>query len=214
MVSPGQSTPFRLGVLASGGGTNLQAILDKCASGEIPATVAVVIGNNSSCGALEKASTAGVSALHISGYTHKAPGALDRAICKTLNDHHADLILLAGYMKKLGPTTLSHYANRILNIHPALLPEYGGKGMYGERVHQAVIDSGASQSGATVHLVDEEYDQGPIVSQKVLDVTPQDTVQSLAARVLELEHELYAEVVTLFAQGRVKIQGRNVEIID
>ncbi len=212
MVSPGHSSPYRLGVLASGGGTNLQAILDKCASGEIPASVAVVVGNNSGCGALARARKAGVPAFHMSGYTHKAPGALDRAICEAMELHEVDLILLAGYMKKLGPVMLSVYADLILNIHPALLPEFGGKGMYGERVHQAVIDSGAKQSGVTVHLVDEEYDQGQIVAQKVVDVTPQDTAQSLAARVLELEHELYAEVITLFARGRVKIQGRKVEI--
>ena len=214
MASSGQSTSYRLGVLASGGGTNLQSILDKCASGEIPATVAVVIGNNSKSGALARASDAGVNALHLSGHTHKDPGSLDLAICSVLDDHGVDLVLLAGYMKKLGPVTLARYTNRILNIHPALLPDFGGQGMYGERVHQAVVESGAKHSGATVHIVNEEYDQGPVVYRKVLDVAQGETAGSLAKRVLNLEHELYAEVVTMFALGKVKIQGTDVEITD
>jgi len=214
MASSGPSTSYRLGVLASGGGTNLQSILDKCASGEIPATVSVVIGNNSKSGALARAGNAGVEALHLSGHTHKDSVLLDRAICSTLVDHDVDLVLLAGYMKKLGPVTLTRYMNRILNIHPALLPDFGGQGMYGERVHKAVLESGAKQSGATVHVVNEAYDQGPIVSRKVLEVAPQETAASLAARVLTVEHQLYAEVVTLFALGKIRIQGSDVEITD
>lgn len=212
MTTSDQTAAYRLGVLASGGGTNLQAILDRCASGQLPARVAVVISNNSGSGALARARRAGVPTFHLSGYTHPAPGALDRAIADTLNAHGVDLVVLAGYMKKLGPVTLGAYPNRILNIHPALLPAFGGRGMYGLRVHEAVIESGAKVTGATVHLVDEEYDRGPVVAQRAVPVSPEDTPESLAERVLEVEHALYAEVIRLFAEGRVAVNGRRVEI--
>ena len=205
---------FRLGALASGGGTNLQAIMDRCASGDLPARMAVVIGNNSGSGALERARRAGVPTCHLSGRTHPDPQALDRAIAEVFQSYGVDLVVLGGYMKKLGPVTLQAYPNRILNIHPALLPAFGGKGMYGLRVHQAVIESGAWISGVTVHLADEEYDHGPIVAQEAVRVGPDDTPESLAARVLEVEHRLYWEVVRLFAEGRVAVEGRRVRILE
>lgn len=204
---------FRLGALASGGGTNLQAIMDRCASGDLPARMAVVISNNSGSGALERARRAGVPTCHLSGRTHPGPQALDRAIAEVFQSYGVDLVVLGGYMKKLGPVTLQAYPNRILNIHPALLPAFGGKGMYGLRVHQAVIESGAWISGVTVHLADEEYDHGPIVAQEAVRVGPDDTPESLAARVLEVEHRLYWEVVRLFAEGRVAVEGRRVRIL-
>lgn len=205
---------FRLGALASGGGTNLQAIMDRCASGDLPARMAVVISNNSGSGALERARRAGVPTCHLSGRTHPDPQALDRAIAEVFQSYGVDLVVLGGYMKKLGPVTLQAYPNRILNIHPALLPAFGGKGMYGLRVHQAVIESGAWISGVTVHLADEEYDHGPIVAQEAVRVGPDDTPESLAARVLEVEHRLYWEVVRLFAEGRVAVEGRRVRILE
>lgn len=205
---------FRLGALASGGGTNLQAIMDRCASGDLPARMAVVISNNSGSGALEGARRAGVPTCHLSGRTHPNPQALDRAIAEVFQSYGVDLVVLGGYMKKLGPVTLQAYPNRILNIHPALLPAFGGKGMYGLRVHQAVIESGAWISGVTVHLADEEYDHGPIVAQEAVRVGPDDTPESLAARVLEVEHRLYWEVVRLFAEGRVAVEGRRVWILE
>ena len=205
---------FRLGALASGGGTNLQAIMDRCASGDLPARMAVVISNNSGSGALERARRAGVPTCHLSGRTHPDPQALDRAIAEVFQSYGVDLVVLGGYMKKLGPVTLRAYSNRILNIHPALLPAFGGKGMYGLRVHQAVIESGAWISGVTVHLADEEYDHGPIVAQEAVRVGPDDTPESLAARVLEVEHRLYWEVVRLFAERRVAVEGRRVRILE
>ncbi len=205
---------FRLGALASGGGTNLQAIMDRCASGDLPARMAVVISNNSGSGALERARRAGVPTCHLSGRTHPDPQALDRAIAEVFQSYGVDLVVLGGYMKKLGPVTLQAYPNRILNIHPALLPAFGGKGMYGLRVHQAVIESGAWISGVTVHLADEEYDHGPIVAQEAVRVGPDDTPESLAVRVLEVEHRLYWEVVRLFAEGRVAVEGRRVRILE
>ncbi len=205
---------FRLGALASGGGTNLQAIMDRCASGDLPARMAVVISNNSGSGALERARRAGVPACHLSGRTHPDPQALDRAIADVFQSYGVDLVVLGGYMKKLGPVTLQAYPNRILNIHPALLPAFGGKGMYGLRVHHAVIESGAWISGVTAHLADEDYDHGPIVAQEAVRVDPDDTPESLAARVLEVEHRLYSEVIRLFAEGRVAVQGRRVRILE
>ncbi len=205
---------FRLGALASGGGTNLQAIMDRCASGDLPARMAVVISNNSGSGALERARRAGVPACHLSGRTHPDPQALDRAIADVFQSYGVDLVVLGGYMKKLGSVTLQAYPNRILNIHPALLPAFGGKGMYGLRVHHAVIESGAWISGVTAHLADEDYDHGPIVAQEAVRVDPDDTPESLAARVLEVEHRLYSEVIRLFAEGRVAVQGRRVRILE
>ena len=210
----GENAAYCLGVLASGGGTNLQAILNRSASGRLPARVGVVIGNNSKSGALARARRAGVPAIHLSGRTHPQPGSLDCAISETLRSHGVNLVVLAGYMKKLGPATLESYRNRIVNIHPALLPAFGGKGMFGKRVHEAVVQSGAQVSGATVHLVDEEYDTGPIILQRRIRVAPEDTPDSLAGKVLAVEHELYAEAIRLFAEGKIRVDGRNVRILN
>ena len=180
-----------LGVLASHGGTNLQAIIDSCRSGAIDAKVRVVISNNSRSLALERARSATIPASHLSGSTHPDPDDLDEAIADTLRRHGVQVVALAGYMKMLGPRTLGAYRNRILNVHPALLPKFGGHGMYGERVHAAVLASGDSVSGVTVHLVDEKYDHGPVVAQAEVPVLPGDTPDTLAARVLEQEHILY-----------------------
>ena len=212
MTSSPKARVFRLGALASGGGTNLQAVIDRCASGELPAQVAIVISNNSGSGALERARRAGIPSCHLSGKTHPDPDALDRAIAGALTSHGVDLVLLSGYMKKLGPATLRSYRDRVLNIHPALLPAFGGEGMYGLRVHQAVIDSGVRVTGVTVHLADGAYDEGPIVVQDTVRVMQDDTPESLAARVLETEHSLYSEAVRLFAEGKVSVEGRRVRI--
>ena len=204
---------FCLGVLASGGGTNLQAILDRKASGELPARVGVVIGNNSRSKALDRARRAGIPLLHLSSRTHPKPEALDRAIVEALQGHQVDLVVLAGYTKKLGPEVLETYANRIVNVHPALLPAFGGKGMFGLRVHEAVIKSGAEVTGVSVHIVDEEYDHGPVVAQETIKVEPEDTPESLAARVLEVEHRFYPEVIRWFAEGRVDVAGGEVRVL-
>lgn len=212
MADPDGVGAFRIGILASHGGSNFQAIFDRCVSHEIPAEVAVVISNNSRSGAVDRARRQSLPWAHLSSHTHPDPVDLDRAILACLRDHGADLVVLAGYMKKLGEETLAAYANRIVNIHPALLPAFGGKGMYGERVHQAVLKSGARVSGATVHLVDEHYDNGPIIAQEVVKVYEDDTAASLAARVLKVEHTLYPAVVRLFAEGRIQIDQAGVHI--
>ena len=194
-----------LGVLASHGGTNLQAIIDSCRSGAADAEVRVVISNNSRSLALERARRANIPASHLSGGTHPAPDLLDEAITETLHRHGVQVVALAGYMKMLGPRTLDAYRNRILNVHPALLPKFGGRGMYGERVHEAVLASGDRVSGVTVHLVDEEYDHGPVVAQTQVPVLPDDTPDTLAARVLEQEHILYPETIQRIATGEVDL---------
>ena len=212
MADPYGVGTFRLGILASHGGSNFQAIFDRCASDEIPAEVGVVISNNSQSRAINRARSQDLPWAHLSSRTHPDPADLDSAILKCLEAHQTDLVVLAGYMKKLGACTLEAYANRIINIHPALLPAFGGRGMYGEHVHEAVIASGARVTGATVHLVDEHHDTGPIVAQEVVKVYEDDTPESVARRVLAVEHSLYPAVVRLFAERRVTVGNGRVRI--
>lgn len=199
--------PLRLGFLASHNGSNMQAILDACKQGRLAAQPAVVISNNSESGALARARQEGIPACHLSGHTHPGPGALDQAICAALTQHQVEVVCLAGYMKRLGPRTLSAYRGRVLNIHPALLPNFGGEGFYGQAVHQAVLAAGEKESGPTVHLVDEEYDHGPVLAQARVPVLPGDTPETLAARVLAQEHRLYAETLQRIAIGALVLEG-------
>ena len=181
---------MRIAAMASHGGSILQAVIDACESGSLPAEVSLVISNNSSSGAIERAKAHDISTAHLSGKTHQDENALDEAIEQALIDAKADWVLLSGYMKKLGPKTLERFRNRILNTHPALLPKYGGQGFYGSKVHQAVIEAGESESGATVHLVDGEYDTGPILAQVKVPVRSSDTAETLEERVKEAERKL------------------------
>jgi len=200
-----------LGVLASHGGTNLQAIIDSRDSGALDAEIRVVISNNSRSFALRRARRAGIPTTHLSGITHPDPAELDVAIADTLQRRGVELVALAGYMKKLGPATLGVYRNRILNVHPSLLPKHGGRGMYGERVHAAVLAAGDSESGVTVHLVNDVYDAGPIVAQRRAPTLPDDTPSSLGARVLELEHELYPRTIQRIAAGEIDLDALAAE---
>jgi phosphoribosylglycinamide formyltransferase-1 len=196
---------LRLGFLASHVGSNLQAIIDACRAGRLAADLRVVICNNSQAQVLERARDAEIPTCHLSSHTHPSEEALDDAILQTLREHQVNLIVLAGYMRKLGPRTLAHYRDRVLNIHPALLPKFGGPGMYGARVHEAVIAAKEKESGATIHLVTEEYDQGPTVAQSRIPVLPNDTAESLAARVLEVEHALYPETLARIERGEIAL---------
>jgi len=198
---------MKLGFLASHNGSNMQAIIEACKSGVLQAVPAVVISNNAQSGALARAEKEGIPQAHLSSKTHPDPDALDQAILDTLLKHGVDLVILAGYMKKLGDKTLAHYAGAILNIHPALLPKFGGQGMYGIHVHEAVLAAGEVESGATVHLVTDEYDAGAIIAQEKLPVLPGDTPQSLAERVLKIEHRLFAAVLQQIATGEIRIPG-------
>lgn len=193
----------RLGFLASGRGSNMQAIIEACKNGKIKAEPVVVISNNATAGALEIARRESIPAFHLSNQTHPDPDLLDQAITETLQHHHADLVILAGYMKKIGPALLGAYRNRIINIHPSLLPKFGGQGMYGIHVHEAVLAAGEKTTGATVHLVEGEYDSGRILKQREVKVMPDDTPESLAARVLEAEHTLYADVLKDIIGGKI-----------
>jgi len=193
---------MNIGVLASHEGTTLQAVLDACAAGGIGARVALVISNNAESGALRRARAAGVEALHLSGRTHPAAAALDRAICTALVAHGCDLVLLAGYMKQLGPLTLEAFAGRVLNTHPALLPKFGGRGLYGLHVHRAVLAAGERESGASLHVVEADYDSGPVIAQTRVEVLAGDTAESLAARVQSAERELLVGVLADIAAGR------------
>jgi len=202
---------MRCAVFASGNGSNFQALLDrKSAGGLTRADFVLMIGNNSKAGAFDKARAHGIPALHIAPSHFSGEEAYAEHLSAALNDARVELIVLAGYMKKLPPAIVGQYRNRIMNIHPALLPAFGGKGMYGSNVHKAVIDYGAKISGVTVHFVDDEYDHGPIIMQKVVPVLDTDDDQTLAARVLEAEHEYYWRAVEAVAEGKIKIVGRRV----
>lgn len=198
---------LRIGVLASHEGTTLQAIIDACAQGRIDGRVVLVIGNNSGSGALRRAAAAGVDTAHLSSATHPDADALDTAICGALQHARADVIFLAGYMKRLGPRTLAAFPSRILNTHPALLPKFGGQGMFGDRVFEAVIAAGESESGASVHLVDGEYDTGAVVCQERVPVLPGDTVESLKARVQACEREAVVRTLASIANGELVLRA-------
>lgn len=194
-----------LGFLASGNGSNMQAVIDTCKSGRLAAKPCVVISNNSGSGALARARQEGIPRYHLSGRTHPDPAQLDAAILDALLRHEVELVILAGYMKKLGPRTLEHYEGRIINIHPALLPRFGGQGMYGARVHEAVLSAGEQETGVTIHLVDAEYDTGPIVAQCRVPVLADDTAESLAQRLLKQEHRFLVETIAKIVSGEIAL---------
>jgi phosphoribosylglycinamide formyltransferase-1 len=195
----------KLGFLASHRGSDMQAVVDACASGRLTATPAVVISNNAGSEALARARQHGMPYAHLSGTTHPAPGRLDGAIRDTLVSHGVELVVLAGYMKRLGPLTLERFEGRVLNIHPALLPKFGGQGMYGRHVHEAVLAAGERETGITIHLVDAEYDHGRVVAQCRVPVLAGDSVESLAQRVLAREHEFLVETLAGIVSGAVAL---------
>lgn len=207
------SFKLNIAVLASGRGSNFQAILEAIEEGKIRnASIVVVISNNSDAGALEIARANNIPALHLSRKHFSSEEEFNKKLLNVLDQYTVNLIALAGYMKKLDPCVIQKYKNRIINIHPALLPAFGGKGMYGMHVHEAVLNYGAKVSGATVHIVDEGYDQGPIVLQQAIEVAEDETPESLAAKILTVEHQLYPEAVRLFAENQITVEGRKVHI--
>lgn len=198
---------LRIGIFASHGGSNMQAIIDACKEGELDAKPAVLISNNSKSGAIERAQKEEIPYYHMSSSTHPDPDNLDRTILEILESYEVNLIVLAGYMKKLGPITLRRYKGRILNIHPSLLPKHGGKGMYGEHVHEAVLKAKEDVTGITIHLVDENYDTGDIIAQSVIPVLEDDTVETLGRRVLHREHEFYVETLIKISSGEIRLSS-------
>ena len=191
----------RIAVLASHGGSILQAVMDACATGALKARVALVISNNGGSLALRRAAAAGLQTRHLSGRTHPTPARLDAAICAALKEAEADWVLLAGYMKKLGPQTLGAFRRRILNAHPALLPKYGGRGFSGRNVHQAVVDAGDDETGATLDFVEEDYDTGPIIAQVRVPIKPDDRVEDVEERVQAAERKLVVETLAALMAG-------------
>lgn len=196
-----------LGLLASHRGSNVQAVVEACRSGRVDARPGVVISNNANSGVLQFAELAGIPARRIGGPAFADDRIRDAAILEALRSHGVDLVLLLGYMKLLGPKTTVAYRGRILNTHPALLPRYGGKGMYGARVHEAVLAAGEVETGVTVHVVDEEYDHGAIVAQCRVPIARGDTVDSLSARVLEREHAFLVETLQRIATGEFRLDA-------
>jgi phosphoribosylglycinamide formyltransferase-1 len=197
--------PLKLGFLASHGGSGMRAILQAIGAGVLDAQACVMISNNVGAGAHDVARQHGVASLVLNTRLAGDEEALDRAIERTLVDHGVNLVSLSGYMRMLGPRVLARYRNRILNVHPALLPAFGGKGMYGDRVHAAVLAAKAPVSGATVHLVDEEYDRGPVVARLETPVRADDTIETLRARVQAAEQELFVRVLCDIAAGKVDL---------
>jgi phosphoribosylglycinamide formyltransferase 1 len=189
--------PVRIAVLASGGGTNLQALIDRFHALPSPAArVELVVASRPGIGALDRAEAAGIATLVLEPTEAGATPLRD-----ALAAHAIELIVLAGYLRQVPDEVVAQYRRRILNVHPALLPGFGGKGMYGMRVHRAVLDAGVQVTGATVHLVDERYDEGPILAQWPVPVLPGDTPETLAARVLRVEHLLLPAAVEAYARG-------------
>ena len=196
---------LHIAIFASHTGTNMQAIIDACRRKDLDGIVCAIISNNANSQALEKARIAGVPEYHLSNKIYHEDYELDEATCKILTESGVDIVCLAGYTKKLGPEILKQYEGRILNIHPSLLPKYGGKGMYGTHVHRAVIDAGDKTTGVTIHLVEEEYDTGKIIRQCEIEVLESDTVDTLSKRVLEKENSFYVETLKLISEGIIEL---------
>jgi len=187
----------RLSVWVSGSGTNLERIIEACLRGEIPAAVVLVLSDRPGILALERAGEHSIPSQVVSPRQYETEGAYALALLERLKKYQVDLICLAGYLRKVPGEVVRAYRGRILNIHPALLPKYGGKGLYGRKVHERVLAAGEKESGVSVHYVDEEYDHGSIILQKTIPVSPTDTPETLAQRVHQLEYEIYPQAIKL-----------------
>lgn len=194
---------LNIGVLISGGGTNLQAVIDGTESGKIKGQVKVVISSKKDAYGLERAKNHNIKAICETN---------EDKIIEILKENKIDLVVLAGYLKIISPKLVNEFRNKMINIHPSLIPSFCGAGFYGERVHQGVIDYGAKVTGATVHFVDEGADTGPIIMQDVVKVNQDDDAKALAKRVLEVEHRILIESLSLFCENKLKLQGRRVFI--
>lgn len=201
------SSTLRIGVLASGGGTNLQSIIDGCQSGQISAKIVTVLSNNPDAGALQRACNAGIDHQCINHRDFASRDDFDSAVVTALLEANVDLVVLAGFMRIIGPRFLEAFPGRIMNIHPALLPAFPGL-----HVQQKALDYGARFSGCTVHFVDGGVDTGPIIIQAVVPILDGDDEGSLSARILEQEHKIYPQAIQWFAEGAIRIEGRRVII--
>lgn len=203
--------PLRLVVLISGTGTTLQNLIEHISARKLPAEIRLVISSKGDAPGLDKARRAGLLAEIIERRGSASLEEFSQAIFDRCRQAQADLVCMAGFLHLL--RIPEDFQNRVMNIHPALLPAFGGKGYYGLRVHEAVLAYGCKVSGCTVHFADSEYDHGPIILQRVVPVLDEDTPQSLAARVFAEECEAYPEAIRLFAEGRLRLEGRRVRIL-
>ena len=195
--------PLKLGFLASGNGSSARAIIAAIRAGDLAAEPRVLVSNNRNAPALAFAAEHGVPALHIP--TQSDPEAADARLTEAMSAHGVELVVLSGYLRQLGRRTLTRYEGRILNIHPGPLPEFGGHGMYGRRVHEAVIAAGVAESGIVIHLVDAEYDRGPVVARRSVPVVPGESAESLEARVTGLEPDFFVETLKRIAEGALAL---------
>jgi phosphoribosylglycinamide formyltransferase-1 len=202
--------PLRCAVFASGGGSNFQALLDRNAAGDLHVDFVLFVGNNSKAGAFDRARKNSIPAFHLAPSHFPSEEEYLRRLRALLHEYRVELVILAGYMKKLPAALVREYRHRIVNIHPGLLPAFGGAGMYGPHVHEAVIAYGAKLSGVTIHFVDEEYDHGPIILQVPVEVQDTDDPHTLAERVLKVEHASYWRAVEAIARGKIRIEDRRV----
>ncbi|HYS43545.1 MAG TPA: phosphoribosylglycinamide formyltransferase [Geobacteraceae bacterium] len=201
------SKGLKIGVLASGSGSNLQSIIDNCESGKLPVEIACVISNNVAAFALERARKHGIPALHIDHRIFTGREAYDAALVETLHEYGVELVVLAGFMRIITPVLLDAFPAAVMNIHPALLPAFPG--IHAQR---QAIDYGVKVSGCTVHFVDAGTDTGPIIIQAAVPVMEGDTEETLSARIVTEEHSIYPEAIRLFAEGRLKVEGRTVVV--
>lgn len=208
------SSKLRLAVLVSGGGSTLQNIIDAIESGALVAEIVLVVSSRRDALALERAKRHALPSISLRPRDYQDAASFDRALCGALDGARADLVILAGYLAILGRETVAAYAGRIMNIHPSLLPSFGGRGWYGRRVHAAVLSHGCKVSGATVMFVTPEVDAGPIILQEAVPVLDEDTVETLAERVAGEEKRLYPLAIQLYGAGRLFILGRRVHIRD
>ncbi len=205
---------MRIAIFASGGGSNAEAIIRAANEGRLSLEVGLVVSNNADAGVLQRAKALEVNYITIDQRNFDSEESYISSLFSELDENGIDFIALAGYLKLVQPKLINKYKNKITNIHPALLPSFGGKGFYGKKVHEAVLEAGCKVSGVTIHLVSEAYDRGPIISQLTVPVLEDDSPESLAARVLKVEHQIYPEALQLFAEGRVKVTDNIAKIID
>ena len=205
---------MRIAIFASGSGSNAEAIIRASREGRLSSEVGLVISNNVNAGVLKRAKALEVNNSVIDPRSFESEELYITSLLSTLDENEIDFIALAGYLKLVQPELIDKYRNKITNIHPALLPSFGGKGFYGMKVHEAVLEAGCKVSGVTIHLVNEKFDRGPIIAQRTLPVLDDDSPESLAERVQKIEHEIYPEALQLFEEGRVQVTNSVARIID
>jgi len=208
--APSSTRPVRIAVLISGGGTTLRNLIQRIEAGTLDAEILLVVSSTSKAGGLQFAERAGVPSAVVRRKDFDSQDAFSAAIFDRCRQAGVDVVVMGGFLKRV--TIPEDFANRVINIHPALIPSFCGEGMYGHFVHEAVLDYGAKVSGCTVHFADNQYDHGPVIAQKAVPVLDDDTPKTLAARVFEAECEAYPEVLNLIAAGRLTVDGRRVRI--